>query len=85
MGCSVPENGMQPSLSRKELHMLYLPDKDDNLSDFERSDTKHNLPLGWLVLYVGLIVWGAYYSLAYTPQTGNWSQEGQYLESLKQK
>jgi N-terminal domain of cytochrome oxidase-cbb3, FixP len=57
----------------------------DKLEDFERHETKNKLPLGWLVLYVGLIVWGLYYSVAFTPQIGGWSQEGQYHESLKQK
>jgi hypothetical protein len=65
--------------------MLYLPDKDDNLDDFERRETMHKLPLGWVALYAGLIVFGLYYSFAYTPQTGNWSQEGQYLESVRSK
>lgn len=65
--------------------MLYLADKDDNLGDFERHDTKHTLPLGWLVLYGGLIVFGLYYSFAFTPLTGGWSQEGQYHEALKVK
>lgn len=57
----------------------------DRLEDFEREESKTKLPLGWLLLYVGLILWGVYYSVSFTPQVGGWTQEGQYQESLKQK
>lgn len=55
----------------------------DRIEDMERSDTKHKLPIGWLMLYIGLILWGIFYSFAYTPATGGWSQESEYLESIK--
>jgi hypothetical protein len=33
----------------------------DSLEAFEAKDTKHHLPLGFLVLYFGLVAWGAWY------------------------
>lgn len=55
----------------------------ENIADMERHDTSTKLPIGWVVLYVGLILWGIYYTIAYTPQISGWTQEGAYLESLK--
>jgi hypothetical protein len=57
----------------------------DRLEDFEREETKTKLPFGWLLLYVGLILWGIYYSVSFTPQVSGWTQEDQYQKSLKQK
>ena len=59
--------------------MATQPELDD-LSKFEAKDTSHKLPAGWLLLYWGLIVWGAYYLWKYTPSLGGWSQS-QDLES----
>ncbi|HAK87815.1 MAG TPA: hypothetical protein DHV16_09435 [Nitrospiraceae bacterium] len=55
----------------------------DKIEDMERQDTKKRLPIGWLLLFFGLIAWGIFYSFAYTPEISGWSQEGQYLESIK--
>lgn len=55
----------------------------DKIEDMEREDTKRKLPIGWLLLFIGLIVWGIFYSLAYTPEISGWSQERQFLESIK--
>ena len=55
----------------------------DNIHDMERKDTKHKLPAGWLLLFVGLIVFGVYYCLAYTPMISGWSQAKAYEDSLK--
>lgn len=55
----------------------------DKIEDMERQETKNKLPLGWLLLYVGLIIWGIYYSISYTPAISGWSQEQQYQESIK--
>ncbi len=56
---------------------------DDKIEDMERQDTKMKLPLGWVLLFTGLVVWGAYYIATYTPQVSGWTQEGAYLESIK--
>lgn len=60
-----------------------MADDMDRIEDMEREDTKRKLPIGWLLLFIGLIVWGIFYSLAYTPEISGWSQEKQYMESIK--
>lgn len=54
----------------------------DNIEEFEAKDTSKKLPVGWLILFWGLILWGAYYFIAYTPSISGWSQEKAYEESL---
>lgn len=46
----------------------------DDLNKFENKETSHKLPYGWLLLFWGLIGWGAYYLWAYSPGLGGWSQ-----------
>ena len=47
----------------------------DDISEFEsRPETAHKLPLGWLLLFWGLILFGAWYLWAYSPALGGWSQ-----------
>ena len=60
-----------------------MAEDTERIEDMERQDTKTKLPLGWLLLLAGLIVWGAFYIVSYTPQISGWTQEGAYLESLK--
>ncbi len=60
-----------------------MADDMEKIEDMERQDTKTKLPLGWVLLFVGLVVWGAYYIASYTPQISGWTQEGAYLESVK--
>jgi len=55
----------------------------DNIEKFEAKETSKRLPSGWLILFIGLIVWGIYYIAAYTPAISGWSQEKAYEESLK--
>lgn len=53
--------------------MAVQPELDD-LSKFEAQETSRKLPVGWLLLFWGLIVWGAWYLWTYTPALGGWSQ-----------
>jgi hypothetical protein len=46
----------------------------DDIEKFEAKQTSRDLPVGWLLLFWGLIVFGAYYLWAYTPALGGWSQ-----------
>jgi hypothetical protein len=46
----------------------------DDLSKFEAKETSQKLPLGWVLLFWGLIAWGVGYVWAYTPAPGGWSQ-----------
>ena len=48
----------------------------------ERQDTKKKLPIGWLSFFIGVIVWGLWYSLMYTP-IGSWSQTAEYEAKVK--
>jgi hypothetical protein len=53
--------------------MATQPELDD-LSKFEAKDTAKKLPVGWTLLFWGLVVWGVYYLWRYTPSLGGWSQ-----------
>lgn len=55
----------------------------DNFEDYNRKDTHNKLPFIWLALFVGLIIWGVYYFVAYTPAISGWTQEKAYQESLE--
>lgn len=55
----------------------------DRIEDLEAKETARKLPLGWLILYIGLIVWGIYYFFAYTPAISGWSQSSAYEESVR--
>ncbi len=49
----------------------------DTAEAMERKDTAHTVPAGWLLLFFGLIAWGAWYLYMYSPWSTGWSQEGQ--------
>ena len=53
--------------------MAFKPELDD-LGAFEAKETSHEIPLGWGLLFWGLIVFGVYYLWAYTPSLGGWQQ-----------
>ncbi|MDH4164068.1 MAG: hypothetical protein OEW15_15465 [Nitrospirota bacterium] len=54
----------------------------ENIDKFEAKETHNKLPIGWLILFWGLIIWGAFYLYMYTPSLGGWSQEKEYQESV---
>lgn len=58
-----------------------MADDTDDFTKFEAKETAQALPVGWLVLFVGLILFGIFYAIAYTPSLGGWSQEKAYMES----
>lgn len=60
-----------------------MAEEFDNIDDFEAKDTSKKLPIGWQLLFWGLILWGIYYTVTYTPAISGWSQERAYTESLK--
>lgn len=58
----------------------------DELREFmveESVDAKRKIPIGWLILFWVLILWGVYYVATYTPSISGWSQEKAYTESVK--
>jgi LPXTG-motif cell wall-anchored protein len=60
--------------------MNELPDTADGL---EAKATASKVPLGFWVLFWGLILWGVYYTWTYTPSLGGWSQSKAYEESVQ--
>ena len=59
-----------------------MSEEHDNIDEFEAHETARRLPLGWVILFVGLVIWGGYYIVKYTPAISGWTQEGAYEESL---
>jgi hypothetical protein len=59
-----------------------MADDIDNIEEFEAKNTAKKLPIGWLILYWGLIAWGIFYFAAYSPVISGWSQASEYEESL---
>jgi hypothetical protein len=57
----------------------------EDIHAMEREETKDKLPIGWLLLFVGLIIFTIYYSAAFNPAVTGWTQDKEYKESLKQK
>lgn len=55
----------------------------DRIEDMERHETSTKIPMGWLIFFIGIIVWGIYYCVSFTPEISGWSQEKEYLESIK--
>jgi hypothetical protein len=53
----------------------------DNPEDFEARETARKLPIGWLILFWGLILFGIVYTVMYTPGFGGWSQEKAYTDT----
>jgi hypothetical protein len=60
-----------------------MSEEFDDINDFEAKDTAKKLPVGWLLLFWGLILFGIYYVIAYEPSISGWSQERAYTESLQ--
>lgn len=53
--------------------MAFEPEMDD-LAQFEAKETSHTIPVGWSLLFWGLVAWGAWYLWAFTPSLGGWEQ-----------
>lgn len=60
-----------------------MTEEMDDIRSFESKETAHKLPIGWLLLFWGLILWGVFYLYLYTPSLGGWSQESAYQESVQ--
>jgi hypothetical protein len=60
-----------------------MTDDMDDITEFESKETAHTLPLGWMLLFGGLILFGIFYTIAFTPSLGGWSQEQAYTENVK--
>jgi len=60
-----------------------MEDELENIEDLEAKDTHNKLPIGWVIFFVAVILWGIYYVASYTPSFSGWSQESEYEESIK--
>jgi hypothetical protein len=49
----------------------------DTAEAMENEATARDLPVGWLALVFGLIIWGAYYLWTYSPWSTGWTQAGE--------
>ncbi|MFT3917129.1 MAG: hypothetical protein QM704_24495 [Anaeromyxobacteraceae bacterium] len=49
-------------------------DLNDDLSKFEAKETSHKVPVGWAILFWGLVLWMPYYLWTNSPALGGWSQ-----------
>ena len=55
----------------------------DNIEEFESHETGGKLPVGWLILFWALIIWGIGYFVAYSPGISGWTQAKAYEESVQ--
>lgn len=62
-----------------------MKEEFDNIEEFSREDTENALPIGWLILFIGLIVFGIYYVYAYTPAFTGWTQVKAFEQSMQKK
>ncbi len=58
-------------------------DEQDDIQAMTREDTAHKLPIGWVILFLGLILWGVYYFVSYTPAISGWTQDKALTETMK--
>jgi hypothetical protein len=56
-----------------------LPDTAEGM---EAKETADAVPVGWKVLFYGLILWGVYYLYAYSPWSTGWTQAGELQAEL---
>lgn len=56
-------------------------DEQDDIQSMNRKDTEHNLPLGWVVFFIALILWGIFYIYKYTPIFTGWTQGSAFEET----
>jgi hypothetical protein len=53
----------------------------DTAEALERKESAHDLPLGFVALFGGLILWGIYYLWRYSPWSTGWTQVGELKDS----
>lgn len=59
---------------------MSIYDEQEDVSSLTRKDTEKKLPIGWVIFFLALIVWGVYYIYSYTPSISGWTQQGVYNE-----
>ena len=56
---------------------------ENDISSYDNHETAKKLPLGWVLLALGLALFSVYYFISFTPKISGWGQEKVYLESSK--
>jgi hypothetical protein len=51
-----------------------MSDNDSQELDFTPVEGEKPVPMGWRILFWGLVAFGAYYLWAYSPALGGWTQ-----------
>lgn len=59
--------------------MTEIPDTAEAM---ESKETAKVVPVGFWILYFGLILWGIWYAWSYSPATTGWTQAGAYEQSV---
>jgi ABC-type Fe3+ transport system permease subunit len=54
----------------------------DSAEAMEAKETAHSLPLGFIVLFVGLVLFGLYYFFTFSPVFTGWTQVKELEEGL---
>ncbi len=54
----------------------------DSAEAMEAKETAHALPVGFIVLFVSLVLWGIYYFFTYSPAITGWTQAKELEEGL---
>jgi hypothetical protein len=60
-----------------------MADNYDDIESFTRHDTEKKMPLGWVILFVLLVLFGAYYVISFTPEITGWSQYSEFAEAIR--
>jgi len=60
-----------------------MTEEFDSIEAMENPKTAKKVPIGWLVFYIGAILWGIYYIASYTPAFSGWTQVKAYEQSLE--
>ena len=58
-------------------------DEQDDIPSMNRKDTEHKLPIGWVIFYLSLVVWGIYYIYAYMPGISDWNQSNVFEQKTR--
>ena len=53
----------------------------ESVEGLEPMEAENKIPVGWLILFWGLIAWGVVYLAMYTPAISGWSQTAEYEQT----
>jgi hypothetical protein len=59
-----------------------MAEEYDDFEKFVNPESAEKLPAGWLLLFIGLIVFGVLYIYFFTPELSGWSQALEYTTSI---